>query len=320
MMFKAEVKSKIGEDISILVQLENHSWNYLCECGNAAALTVKELQNARAVFISHTHIDHFVNFDAVIRHQIGTERRVVICGPKGIAKQVKAKIDAYTWNLIKKGAITYEIREVDEPESIRVYEIEPPRWDLREIGTREGNVIFEDNDFEVTNVLLDHKTPTMAYKFKQADSTTIDLKNSEFKGGKWVNELKQAYQQGLGDQLISVADKDFEAAALFHLLTIQKGHSLGIIMDHAATPENHALIMEHFHACDLVLIESFYKAADKAFAEANFHSYSTQSGRVMRAAKVKKAVPVHFSRKYIEPDLEELLAEFDAGFGGDDLS
>ena len=91
-MFQPEVKSKIGEDISILVKVDNHPWNYLCECGDASGLRVKEVQNCNAVFISHTHIDHFVNFDAVIRHQIGVQRRIVICGPKGIAQQVQSKI------------------------------------------------------------------------------------------------------------------------------------------------------------------------------------------------------------------------------------
>ena len=316
-MFEAQVKSTIGEDISVLVQLKNHSWNYLCECGDAAALSVKEVQNTKAVFISHTHIDHFVNFDSVIRHQIGTERRVVICGPAGIAKQVQAKLHAYTWNLIKKGAIIYEIREVENPNLIRIYELEPPTWELKELGTREGNVIFEEKGFQVTCTLLDHKTPTMAYKFKEDDSVKIDLSDSNFKGGKWVQELKVAFENNAEDQVITVEDKEFKASELFHLLKAQNGHSLGMIMDHAATLENHKLIVEHFHECDTVLIESFYKAEDKAFAEANHHSYSTESGKVLRAAGVMNAVPVHFSRKYTEPDIEALIAEFEAGFNGE---
>ena len=66
-MLKTEIKSKYNEDISILVKLENHSWNYLCECGNASEISVKEIQNTQAIFISHTHIDHFINFDTVIK-------------------------------------------------------------------------------------------------------------------------------------------------------------------------------------------------------------------------------------------------------------
>ena len=193
-MFRPEIKSKIGEDISILVKLDNHPWNYLCECGDASDLTVKEVQNCNAIFISHTHIDHFVNFDTVIRHQIGIQRKVVICGPEGIAQQVQSKIRSYTWNLIQKGAILYEIREVISDHQIMVYEIEPPIWDLKETRTIEGNTIFEDQSFVVKATILDHKTPVLAYKFKENDTVKIDIEASGFRGGKWVKTLKDAFQ------------------------------------------------------------------------------------------------------------------------------
>jgi ribonuclease Z len=71
-MFHSEIKSQFNEDISILVQLDNHPCNYICECGDASNWTVKEVQNAHAVFISHTHIDHFVNFDRLIHFHFCT--------------------------------------------------------------------------------------------------------------------------------------------------------------------------------------------------------------------------------------------------------
>lgn len=313
-MFRPEIKSRIGEDISLLVKLDNHPWNYLCECGDASELTVKEIQNVNAVFISHTHIDHFVNFDAVIRHQIGIQRRVVICGPKGIAKQVQARLKSYTWNLIQKGAIVYEIREVESVGTIRVFEIEPLEWELREISKLDGNTLFTEKNFEVTYTLLDHKTPSMAYKFKEKDTVKIDIQASGMRGGKWIKELKDAFENDREDQPIEVEGKAYLAKELFHLLSIQIGDSVGIVMDHAANPANHALIVQHFNECQKVFIESFYKAEDKEFAVQNFHSYSTMSGKVMRKAKVKSAIPVHYSRKYKQTDIDELIVEFETGF------
>lgn len=313
-MFRPEIKSRIGEDISLLVKLDNHPWNYLCECGDASDLTVKEIQNVNAVFISHTHIDHFVNFDAVIRHQIGIQRRVIICGPKGIARQVQAKLKSYTWNLIQKGAIVYEIREVEAVGRIRVFEVEPPEWELKEISGLDGAILFTEKDFEVTYTLLDHKTPSMAYKFKEKDTVKIDIQASGMRGGKWIKELKEAFEAGQGDLPIEVEGKTFLAKDLFHLLSIQTGDSVGIVMDHAANPSNHALIVKHFNECQKVFIESFYKAEDKEFAELNFHSYSSMSGKVMRDAKVINAIPVHFSRKYQQADIDELIVEFETGF------
>jgi ribonuclease Z len=110
-MFQPELKSRPKEDICILLQLDNHAPNYICECGDASDLSVKDAQNADAVFLSHTHIDHFISFDTLLRHQIGGGKRIVVCGPKHITAQVRAKIKGYSWNLIEEGAIVYEVRD-----------------------------------------------------------------------------------------------------------------------------------------------------------------------------------------------------------------
>jgi len=60
-------------------------------------------------------------------------------------------------------------------------------------------------------------------------------------------------------------------------------------------------------------MESFYKEEDKALAAQHYHSYSTQSAAIMKACGVKKAIPVHFSRKYTSEEIEELKAEFYLG-------
>lgn len=313
-MFRPEVKSQIGEDISILIKLDNHPWNYLCECGDARALTVKEIQNCNAIFISHTHIDHFVNFDSVIRHQIGIQRKVVICGPEGIAKQVQSRIKSYTWNLIQEGAVFYEIRELLAEGRLMTYELAPPAWELNETGKLQGNVIFEEKDFTVSAILLDHKIPVLAYKFKEKDTIKIDLQSCEFKGGKWVKELKDAFEKQDINKTISIEGKEYLSKELFQLLHIQKGDTVGVIMDHAANKVNHQKIKDHFFKCRKVFIESFYKEADKEFAELNYHSYSTLSGKIMQETQVKEPIPVHFSRKYDEKDIDELIKEFNVEF------
>ncbi len=309
-MFQAEIKSSIEEDISILLKQDNHPWNYICECGNASSLTVKEIRNTNAIFISHTHIDHFVNFDTIIRYQIGIQRKVVICGPKGIANQIQSRIKSYTWNLIDRNAIIYEIREVISDSEIVIFEIRPPVWELLEIKVIKGNTIFEEKSSIVTTVLLDHKIPTLAYKFEEADAVKIDITSSTFKGGSWVRELKEAYKNNGNTRLITIDKKEYRAEKLFHLLHIQKGDSIGIIMDHIANTENHKKIKKHFFNCRKVFIECFYKNEDKELAILNYHSYAKMSAKVMREAEVKEAIAVHFSRKYGESEITELVNEF----------
>ncbi|WP_299619140.1 peptidase [uncultured Tenacibaculum sp.] len=313
-MFTTTVKSTSEEDISILIQKDNHSWNYLCDCGEASGLTVKEIQNVKAVFISHTHIDHFINFDAIIRHQIGTEEHVIICGPKGIAAQVQSKLQGYTWNLINEGAITYEVRELLSENYYEVYELKPAKWELEKVKKVTNNFIFEDKDFHISCVMLDHKIQTVAYRFQEREKVKIDIKNTNFKPGKWVKELKEAFESDVKEKEIRIEDENYKAEDLFYLLKIEKGDSLGIIMDHAASEENHIKIKTHFSGCKNVYIESFYLNEDKDLAEKNFHSYAAKSGEIMKRSEIENPIPVHFSRKYKEEQRNQLQKEFYTAF------
>ncbi|MFK7772085.1 MAG: peptidase [Saprospiraceae bacterium] len=309
-MFLPEVKSKVNEDISILIKLDNYSFNFICECGDASDLTVKECQNTEAIFISHTHIDHFINFDFVLRHQIGIGRRIIICGPEGITQQVQSKIKGYQWNLIEENSITYEIREIKRDGQVEISEINPPHWEIIKLENKNPDTLYKNKRFTVDFVILDHKTDSIAYLFKEEDTVKIDLSKSEFKGGKWVSELKTAFEKGDETALIKIDHQEFKVAELFHLLEIKQGDSLGVIMDHAANEANHKKIQSLFQNCNQAFIECFYKAEDKEFAKLNFHSYSEESAKIMKTCNVKTATPVHFSRKYKEEEVKVLLDEF----------
>ncbi|WP_159023134.1 peptidase [Formosa sp. L2A11] len=309
-MFKAKIKSKQDEDICILIKVENHSFNYICDCGEATGLSVKECQNTKAIFISHTHIDHFVNFDTILRHQIGTGRKVIICGPKGIINQVQNRIKSYCWNLIEKDAISYEIREIQEHGTIKTATINPPFWEQEEKGEITGSKIFEEKDFCVEFEILDHKTDSISYLFKANDKIKIALDNN-FKGGKWVADLKKSFEMNTEDVMIDVHGVNHLSKDLFYMVKKEEGEKLGVIMDHAANAENHKKIKNRFFKCDHVFIECFYKDEDKQFASSNYHSYASMSGQIMKACEVKKAIPVHFSRKYGTEEIEELLIQFE---------
>lgn len=309
-MFLPEVKSRVNEDISILIKLDNYSFNFICECGDASDLTVKECQNTEAIFVSHTHIDHFINFDFILRHQIGIGRRIIICGPEGITQQVQSKIKGYQWNLIEENSITYEIREIKKNGRIEIAEINPPHWEIIPLENKQPDTLYKNNKFTVDFVILDHKTDSIAYLFKEEDTVKIDISKSEFKGGKWVRELKTAYEQDNENAIIKIEETDYQAAELFYMLETKKGDSLGVIMDHAANQANHEKIKSLFQNCNHAFIECFYKAEDKEFAQLNYHSYSEESAKIMKACLVKKATPVHFSRKYKEEEVKVLMEEF----------
>lgn len=314
-MFTAEIKSERDEDICILVKVENHSHTYICDCGEARNLTVKECQNTAGIFISHTHIDHFVNFDTILRHQLGSGKHVVICGPEGIIEQVQHRIKSYCWNLVEADAIVYEVREIQALGKIRSVTLRPPYWEQENEKFLMDSKTYEEKDFYVEYEILDHKTDSIAYHFQARDKVKIELADG-LRPGKWVAELKQAFEKNEGEVEVKIDDTSYKAKELFHMLQLVKGKRLGIILDHAAHEENHQKIKQRFQGCDEVFIEAFYKDEDQAFAEKNFHSHASMSGSLMKTCQVKKARPVHFSRKYQKEEVEQLIGQFEKAFFG----
>ena len=314
-MLQAEIKSLLKEDISILVKIPNSGKHYLCDCGEASLLTVKEAQSLSAIFISHTHIDHFSNFDGIFRHQIGSGEKVVICGPKNIHLQVEARLKSYTWNLIDEKAIEYEIREIVSQKEINVYGLRPPHWNLEFVKTQD--FLFQDESVEVDFAILDHKTDSIAYLFKEKDSVTFHEGASGFRKGKWISELKKAFENNDLDKEIEVEETMYKASDLFHLLTRNEGYKLGVIMDHAVDEDNYVKIKAVFSQADMVYIETFYKDMDQEFATINHHSFASASGNIMKVCQVKEAIPIHFSRRYTESDQQEIETAFYKAFRED---
>ena len=311
-MIYAEIKNNIDEDICILLKISNHKWSYICECGQASGLTIADCVNTNAIFISHTHIDHFVNFDTIVRHQLGIQRKVTICGPTGIAKNVVSKLHGYTWNLIKPDSIKYEIREIGNGNTIEVFETIPPEWNLTKISEFKSHTIFSNMDFFVKFIILDHKLPSVAYLFHEHDK--INIKDFPFRPGKWIKELKHAYENKNDLGKIMVNDGEFKAKDLYKFLYVKKGYSTGIIMDYKASMENSQKIIKLFRDVDEVFAECYYRDIDHEFALRNHHSTARESGKTARQAGIKKITPVHFSRRYgdeIEDLKEECIAEFE---------
>ena len=320
-MITATLKSRLQEDICLMLSLDNHAFNYLCDCGFGSDLSVKDCRDTAAIFISHTHIDHFINFDQVMRHQLGVGRCVVVCGPAGLAENVQHKLLAFNWNLMQNDemAVRYEVRELHPDGRILRYLLETPTWLLAKLPDMEGSEIYRNEVFSVMAVALDHGIDCIAYRFACHPKLNMRVENCPYKPGKWMAELKVAYLLQDPERSI-VVDSNTTAFAsnLFHYLHEEPGYVTCYVMDHAATQENFTKIKTLCQDADEVYVEAYYSLEDAELAERNKHSMATVSGKVLREAGAKKAVPIHFSRRYQDAEGQaKLLAEFDAAFLGE---
>lgn len=320
-MLKTELKSRIDEDICLMFQPENYARKYLCDCGFASGITVADCHDIEAIFVSHTHIDHFIGFNLVVRHQLAIGRRVVVCGPEGLGLNVQAQLRSFNWNLlaVDDKAVWYEVREIHGGNQIVVYELRSPVWELKKVATYQSEVVFENEAFTARYTRLMHGITTIAYLFSEPDKLKLNAENMPYPAGKWVKSLKNAYLNGLENEDIEVNPLlKVPAKELFYLLSKEPGFKLGYIMDHRICEENHQNIKTLFVGADLVYMEAYYREEEREFADKNNHSTAYQSGFVARQAGIKQLVPVHFSRRYQQGEEKEaLLAECFAAFEGD---
>lgn len=315
---QATLKSKLTEDICLQLTVENHPFCYLCDCGMASELTVKDCRDTAAIFVSHTHIDHFINFDGIMRHQLAIGRRVIVCGPVGLARNVQAKMLAFNWNLLKYDdmAVSYEVRELHPDGRISRYHLVTPEWQLTPLPDMHGPMVYENEVFTVHAVLLDHGVDVVAYLFVEHPKVRLMPERSSFNPGKWVKEAKEALLQGDSQRQISLdGEQQIAAGELFSMFEVEQGFRLAYVMDHAATEENAAKIRALCHQADEVYVEAYYMLEDHELAERNKHSMAGFTARVLREAGVKRAIPIHFSRRYQDEEGQRLiLQEFHANF------
>ncbi|MBU0550269.1 hypothetical protein KKF91_11435 [Myxococcota bacterium] len=316
---KARLANRPDEDICLLIQAQEAKLNYLCDCGVASQMTIKERRDVGAIFISHTHVDHFAGFDEIMRHQLGVGRAVILCGPPGLAENASCKMRAFTWNLgYDDQALSYEVRELHPDGRVQLFSLCVPDWRPQPQGeiADAGGVAYQDKAVTVRYALLSHgNIPSVAYLFEAPTRTKIKP-SLPHRPGPWVRGLIEAYEAADPGRALEVDGAMMPAGALFEHVYAQPGQRIGFVMDHLGDEANHARIEALCGGADQLFIEAYYREEDQEMALKNHHSTARRSGEVARRAGVKAVIPCHFSRRYQE-DLQGVIEECQAAFKGD---
>ena len=99
-LFQPKLLNGHSGDPVVLVSLFGKSNIYLIDIGDISKLSYKDVLKINKIFVSHTHMDHFYGFDRVLRTFLGKEKYLQVFGPKNIIKNIKGKLEGYTWNLV----------------------------------------------------------------------------------------------------------------------------------------------------------------------------------------------------------------------------
>jgi ribonuclease Z len=289
----------------------------LFDLGDLGTLSPRELLKVSHVFVTHTHMDHFVGFDTLLRVLLGRDKTLHLFGPPDFHSRVEGKLAGYTWNLVNE----YENEFMLEMNEVHPDRILKKTYDCRDSFRPKkaaesiafSGILLEEPAFSVQGMLLNHRTPCLGLSLKE--NFTINIIKEELKAlgipvGPWLNRFKAAIYQGKdrgSDFLVtwketggSSREKRFLLGELAEKIArMTPGQKIVYVTDVVADPENCRQIVELAKGAELLFIEAAFLDREKAIAWKKYHLTAREAGELAKKAGVKDFRLFHFSPRYM---------------------
>jgi ribonuclease Z len=288
----------------------------LFDLGDIAALAPRKIMRLTDVFVSHTHMDHFMGFDWLLRLRLGRDLKLRLCGPPGFLDQVEHRLAAYTWNLVENYDTDFalEVMEVDPSGGARraVFHCKQAfrRQEERAFPLQDG-VLLDEESFLVRGAHLDHKIPCLAFALEEKEHLNVWKNRLDEMGlptGPWLQDVKRAVRAGLPDDTSirawwregTVGHERFLSLGEIKekILQIVPGQKIAYVTDVVYHEDNARRIEALAKNADVLFIETPFLERDAERAASRYHLTARQAGTLARRAGVKTVVPFHFSPRY----------------------
>jgi len=288
----------------------------LFDLGQLRGLSARDLLKITHVFVTHTHMDHFIGFDTLLRIFLGREKEIHIFGPSGFFTHVEGKLAAYTWNLVDEYEtnLTLRVTEV-HPEKIltRMYickdRFEPQSEQIRESFS---GILWKEPSFHVEAAILDHRIPCLGLSLVENFYVNIikeGLKELGLSVGPWLNRFKKALyeKKDPSDEFpvtreergTVIKEKTFALGELAQkIATISPGRKVTYITDIIGSPENYEKVISLADRSDYLFIEAAFLDCHKEIAQRKYHLTAREAGELARLSDVKHYTLFHFSPRY----------------------
>ncbi|MCZ6512716.1 MAG: MBL fold metallo-hydrolase [Nitrospinae bacterium] len=305
---------------------------FLFDLGDSSPLTHADLLKVTHVFVSHTHIDHFIGFDRFLRAVFGRGKTITLYGPEHFIANVAGKLAGFTWNLVDRyeESLTLEVVEVhaDRLHKATFRAIDRfQKSDEREEPFNDG-LILDEPAVSVSAAILEHRVPCLGFALKEKFHVNInkaELTAMNLEPGEWLNRLKQNIFEGAADDLaipVPVGENGAQESREYSLgelkkklVTITPGQKIAYIVDTVYTPENVPRIVDLVRGADLLFCESPFIAEEEDRARDRCHLTTRQAGLLAKEAGVKQLKVFHFSPRHSH-QTERLFREADESFRG----
>jgi len=306
------------EDPCLFIRIIREKRALLFDIGSIDRLKSGDLQKITDVFVTHTHIDHFIGFDTLLRALLRRERPLRIYGPSNITECIEGKLKGYTWNLIKEYPLKIEVFCIKDDKMITSGFYAKNCFEKREGSVYNfDGLILKEPLFRVRAIQLDHQIPCLAFSLEEDFHININKASLTERGlpvGPWLSELKKAIREHKsGDTEFIVDDRRYQLEELRDIAKITKGQKVSYVTDVSLSDENVKRIIELVRVSDTLYCEAYFLEKDRDRALERFHLTAKTAGRIAREAKVGNFIAMHFSPKYrsqSETPENEAIREF----------
>jgi ribonuclease Z len=269
---------------SVLLRREGEL--FLFDGGEGTQVSLRKLnlrwKKISAIFVSHTHADHVTGLPGILMlsSQVDRDDPLVIVGPPRIAEYIESSrrvLDMY---------INYEII-------------------VKEIN--EEGVVYQGDGFRVRAFFLRHTKPCLGYVFEEdARPGAFHPEKAESLGvprGPLWSRLQS------GESVTALDGNEIHPDQVMGAM--RSGRKFAYVTDSLAFPEISGQVADS----DLLVCEGMFERDLEAGAREKKHMTAEQAAGIAAAAGgVKKLALIHYSPRYTEHNLKQLLKEAQAIF------
>lgn len=315
--FHARLLNSPFEDPGLYVRVLREGRALLFDAGSTSALSVRDILKISDIFISHTHVDHFIGLDSILRLHLKREKPLRLYGPEGIIRNIEGKLHSYTWNLIGEYPLVIDVSEIGEKTIGRaVFKAGNSfRREDKEIIPYNG-IIMTDSFVKVSATVLDHQIPCLAFCLEEDYHININkarLKDMNLPVGPWLDEFKKAIRQKKSDSVYIIEGREYAFEEIIVIADITKGQKISYVVDIVGSGENMRKIIELARCSDVLYSEAYFLHDDIDMAKERYHLTAKQAGMIAREAGAGRLEVFHFSPRYMDSP-EKLTQEAEREF------
>jgi ribonuclease Z len=296
------------QDCALYVALRWQGSAVLMDLGRIDRLSPDSCLRLSHVCVSHTHMDHFMGFDQLLRLTLPRDRQLTFLGPPGLIDNIAGKLAGYTWNLTESYTFRMTVVERHPDHLARAcfractgFAREP----LPDVPAAPGQLV-EERAFRIDTAVLDHKIPCLGFRVSESRHLNVRTEALEERGwlpGAWLAALKRAIRSGAVDETIEVtgtrgSERIAAGTLARELIVDQPGQRVAYVVDARFDPENARRIVALARDADILYSEARFLDQDRDEADKRYHLTARQAGFLARAAGVRRLEVFHFSPRY----------------------